>query len=765
MAAQSYVIDNGSFESGGDPPTSWTYAAEQSGSGCAEVVVGPQQMVTSKKYDGTRSYYGPSGGDCPGNSGNRTWYKTIKSDSILNIPEGDPFGYITFWANANTGSSANFTCGSQAGGGDNCQFWRCESFGDKNQDGLNRINVKFYNAAGAELAGGNITAEHAGGLAGVSGNHCSNYAASDCCNYKQIFPGFNPGLSAVRARWFDPGAGANKETAMENDIGADGENWVRYTVAIPAEASCAGCRDDDMRIGIAPATTQSWTSERWNTVWIDQVCVSDSLGNCFVPEPDLTPTEIYFNGADIAPTMSDGQFIQLTADIQNVGTAAASSSTTSFYECYNILPGNTCSSNSLIGSVANGNITGGQTVTTPVVWWDTSGQFGSSVWIEALVTGSNPAEANTSNNQNNEGAGDAKGNTAATLTFNSLPNLVVDALLWSPSSGTTPKHGDNVTVTATIRNAGGSATCPSPSTVGLYQFEGNANDGTNNNLDGTLVGGATTGNSGPPGLGNALTLNGTNAYLNLGSSPTKSPLDIPGDMTVMMWFKIKSQKYNVLATRGIGLSNNEWYIRQRGDTTQKIEWALQDTDNDTTGQITTAATFSSTGVWYHVALVRNGTSAFFYVNGSFDSLGSNGALGDISSLDNHKLFIGADTRLSGTHFANVDIDDLRIYDRALSANAVNTIYNSGNSGFPHCSTSTGAADTEVRIEDGGGGVFEDAPTKALAAGASTTVGSSNNWTNVQWNNNNTYFTEADADFWNNVQESVEGGNRNENIRL
>ena len=83
----------------------------------------------------------------------------------------------------------------------------------------------------------------------------------------------------------------------------------------------------------------------------------------------------------------------------------------------------------------------------------------------------------------------------------------------------------------------------------------------------------------------------------------------------------------------------------------------------------------SVGKWYHVVGIRNGNSLSIYVNGVAGTPASN-TLGTITT---NSLNIGAITAGSATRSLFMDglIDDVRIYNRALSAGEVTDLYNLG----------------------------------------------------------------------------------------
>jgi Concanavalin A-like lectin/glucanases superfamily len=80
--------------------------------------------------------------------------------------------------------------------------------------------------------------------------------------------------------------------------------------------------------------------------------------------------------------------------------------------------------------------------------------------------------------------------------------------------------------------------------------------------------------------------------------------------------------------------------------------------------------------WTHVAAVRNGSTMTLYINGVQAATGSNmlGNLVDTSS----PLLLGQSSGGWGNDSFDGRLDELRIYNRALSASEVSALYNAGN---------------------------------------------------------------------------------------
>jgi len=93
---------------------------------------------------------------------------------------------------------------------------------------------------------------------------------------------------------------------------------------------------------------------------------------------------------------------------------------------------------------------------------------------------------------------------------------------------------------------------------------------------------------------------------------------------------------------------------------------------------TEGTTSLSTGVWYHFVVVSLGDSYKVYINSTEETLtGDNDGkwFGDISNRDN--FVIGAFQRTSVSGGFDGRVEDIRLYDYALSRQEIDNIYNSG----------------------------------------------------------------------------------------
>ncbi len=176
--------------------------------------------------------------------------------------------------------------------------------------------------------------------------------------------------------------------------------------------------------------------------------------------------------------------------------------------------------------------------------------------------------------------------------------------------------------------------------------------------------GATQGTAGK--IGNAYSFNGNDNYVSI---PNSNGLDISGAITILMWVKpaVDSSQFH-----------NSWnfFIYQRNPL--KYEIGYYNTDGPRFKPYNEAGSnfdFSAdaaflASTWYHVAFVRQGSFLGIYING---------VLADSRNDFSGNLRSSTETRIGGNGGSsgfNGAIDEVVIYNRALSANEILNQYQS-----------------------------------------------------------------------------------------
>jgi hypothetical protein len=174
---------------------------------------------------------------------------------------------------------------------------------------------------------------------------------------------------------------------------------------------------------------------------------------------------------------------------------------------------------------------------------------------------------------------------------------------------------------------------------------------------------------------------GTNDYVEIPAASELSFTDGSGNdsaFSLSAWVYIDSLSNFTLLTKGVYNSTGEYHVRMTG--AQKMQLVLYMGTNPAYEACFIDQSLS-TGQWYHFAFTydgRGGTSAnagiLGYLNGSLSAVsraGGGSYSGMISS--SAPLYIGKNS----TNYSNGKIDEVALFNSALSASDVTAIYNSG----------------------------------------------------------------------------------------
>ena len=207
---------------------------------------------------------------------------------------------------------------------------------------------------------------------------------------------------------------------------------------------------------------------------------------------------------------------------------------------------------------------------------------------------------------------------------------------------------------------------------GLYHWSMDDNassttvvDGGGSNIDGTAqrntvdlsISGAIDG---------ALSFDGSSDYINVGDQPV---LDVgTGDFSMSAWIQTSGSAYTqfVMAKRSNGYGNG-YSLAVRSDGTVMANVL----DADSYVGVTSTATVNDSQ-WHHLAAVADRDSNLtIYVDGVVQDWGSlSGETGDLSN--SNPFCIGA--KKPGVSLFNGAIDDVRVYNRVLSPEEIEALF-------------------------------------------------------------------------------------------
>jgi len=204
------------------------------------------------------------------------------------------------------------------------------------------------------------------------------------------------------------------------------------------------------------------------------------------------------------------------------------------------------------------------------------------------------------------------------------------------------------------------ASLPTNGLVAYYPFDGNANDASGNGLNGTAF--STTEATNRFGeVGKALWFDGVQSFVDLGNRPEFS---FSGSFSIGVWVKLsgdQSTKY-IVAKYDFGNATNA-YGMGTADFSRSYAFLKGDaaTYQDTSGGPTLAD-----DKWHFLAMVYDDTAGLsLYVDGG--RVGFVQHTGYAPFADATPLLVGK--TFSGQQFGGA-IDDLRVYNRALTAEEI-----------------------------------------------------------------------------------------------
>lgn len=156
-------------------------------------------------------------------------------------------------------------------------------------------------------------------------------------------------------------------------------------------------------------------------------------------------------------------------------------------------------------------------------------------------------------------------------------------------------------------------------------------------------------------------------------------------MTLSVW--INSNDFSQLKTvvdhraRSGGPGGQAEQFSLFTNSTGNIRWMFSTDNGNSLNVDNVGATTMVTGKWYHIVGTYDGINSKCYLNGRLD--GTVAASGDLgANVTNAGLLIGADGETAGRYF-NGSIDEVRMYNRALSNEEVWLLYSSPHADFPY----------------------------------------------------------------------------------
>jgi len=198
--------------------------------------------------------------------------------------------------------------------------------------------------------------------------------------------------------------------------------------------------------------------------------------------------------------------------------------------------------------------------------------------------------------------------------------------------------------------------------VAFYPFNGNANDGSGFNNNGT-VSGATLVSDRWGNTSSAYSFDGVNDNISIASSTS---LNFQNSVSINFWIKVGE----FFGRESYPLSHGNWENRWKISITNKhLRWTLK---SDTGIKDLDSETELALNTLYNVTVLYDGTDFEIYLNGNLDAFTefSGSILTTPISLMIGQVLPGN----TQYNFKGV-LDDIRIYNYALSYNSIQLLYN------------------------------------------------------------------------------------------
>ncbi|MCH8006325.1 MAG: hypothetical protein IH888_08860 [Planctomycetes bacterium] len=160
--------------------------------------------------------------------------------------------------------------------------------------------------------------------------------------------------------------------------------------------------------------------------------------------------------------------------------------------------------------------------------------------------------------------------------------------------------------------------------------------------------------------GGSLDFDGVDDYVSL---PTESDYDFTNAVTVAAWINVTS--FSVAEQAIVTKGDTAWRL-ERNASTNTLQFSV---DGLTTNTLVQGSVSVNDGTWHHVAGVYDGAQLLLYVDGQLDTaVTATGTMDTNSSA----VYFGANADVAGRYFNGL-MDDVYIYDTALSASAIQTL--------------------------------------------------------------------------------------------
>lgn len=208
-----------------------------------------------------------------------------------------------------------------------------------------------------------------------------------------------------------------------------------------------------------------------------------------------------------------------------------------------------------------------------------------------------------------------------------------------------------------------------------YPFNGNANDSSGNNNNG-IVQGATLSADRFGRPDHAYYFDGIDDYILVSNSASLNPTNA---ITICAWYKsidFSGNGYSPIVDKGYTSHVSPYYQFKLGvseslyPSSGASAFGFSTAINNVQTNVTSSGNYWLPGNWYFLVGVYNGSQLMLYVNSQLiQTINVSGVLSNY----NTDMIIGNNT--TSNDFLKGDVDDVRIYNRALELSEITALYN------------------------------------------------------------------------------------------
>ncbi|MCX6119406.1 MAG: LamG domain-containing protein, partial [Proteobacteria bacterium] len=217
-------------------------------------------------------------------------------------------------------------------------------------------------------------------------------------------------------------------------------------------------------------------------------------------------------------------------------------------------------------------------------------------------------------------------------------------------------------------------------------------DVSTNGIDGAYIGGTTLGSSSPllGDLDKSVTFNGSSGYINV---PDLTPTKMTGNMSIEAWIKTgNAATEQAVIYNGINPGTN-------GGLNYYLEIYQAKLCFGVTGNVWSQGTATlNSNTWYHIAVTYDLSNVRYYINGVLDRTVATTAVP--SWTTNSQFNIGR-YYWNNTNFWNGSLDEVALYNVALTDTQILTHYNAGIGTYGgSCTSNSGFSASTINFISG-----------------------------------------------------------------